>query len=462
MAKVIIGNASAITVPRQDRASIRRFYCDVFGGKIVKEDNQKDIFRLEEDVYMLFRYGDVPDESEFLRSPRALWLQIKSDNVEEMKRKILDFGARKIDLPLPDLYFQAPGGQCFQLLPINEDQSYYKGTGDGPNLAKEKEVEALKEKAMSELALRFGQKAKSTFVYVTYIRTTPEKLWSALTDVEFMKQYWFGVHCESQWTAGSLWKMVYPDGRITDAGEIVEADPPRRLVIRWQHQNKPELKAEGESHCTIELESSGPAAKLSITHTIEREPSNFIVAVSGAWPMVISNLKSLLETGSTVLQAAYPIESAHSGKGVTMAKVIFGNHSAVMVPRTERDRIRKFYCDVLGCKITSEEDQKDLLRMGDNFYMAFLYGDHADESEFLRTGKSVFLEIKSDNVEELRRRILDFGVRKLEVPDPHLYFQAPGGQVLRLVGINEDLSHYEGKGEGPNVGKIKEAQRKGF
>src|SRR6266850_7197712 len=108
--------------------------------------------------------------------------------------------------------------------------------------------------------------ARSTFVYVAYIRTTPEKLWSALTDVEFMKQYWFGNHCESQWTAGSSWKMVYPDGVIGDAGEIVEAVPPRRLVIRWQHQNKPELKAEGESHCTMELEPCGSAVKLSITH----------------------------------------------------------------------------------------------------------------------------------------------------------------------------------------------------
>jgi uncharacterized protein YndB with AHSA1/START domain len=95
--------------------------------------------------------------------------------------------------------------------------------------------------------------AESTFAYETYIRTTPEKLWSALTNVEFMKQYWFCVHCESQWTAGSSWKLVYPDGRITDAGEIVEAEPLRRLVIRWQNQNKPELKAEGESHCTMEL-----------------------------------------------------------------------------------------------------------------------------------------------------------------------------------------------------------------
>jgi uncharacterized protein YndB with AHSA1/START domain len=77
--------------------------------------------------------------------------------------------------------------------------------------------------------------ARSTFVYVTYIRTTPEKLWSALTDAEFMKQYWFGNHCESQRTVGSSWKNVHPDGRITDVGEIVEAEQPRRLVIRWQH-----------------------------------------------------------------------------------------------------------------------------------------------------------------------------------------------------------------------------------
>ena len=165
MAKVILGNTSAITVPRKDRENIRNFYCDVLGGKIVKEDNGKDIIHLEENFYILFRYSNVPDESEFLRSPRALWLQIKSDNVEEMIRKILATGARKLDIPsglpesVPYLYFQAPGGQVFQLLPIQEDQSYYKGTGAGANITKEKEAEALKEKALSELALR-NQKKK--------------------------------------------------------------------------------------------------------------------------------------------------------------------------------------------------------------------------------------------------------------------------------------------------------------
>jgi catechol 2,3-dioxygenase-like lactoylglutathione lyase family enzyme len=127
-----------------------------------------------------------------------------------------------------------------------------------------------------------------------------------------------------------------------------------------------------------------------------------------------------------------------------MAKVIFGNHSAVVVPRAEQDRIRKFYRDVLGCKIIRETDQKDDFRMGDDFYIAFLYeneGVALDESGF---SKAIYLELKAGNVEEMRQKIVAFGVKVLEVQDPHLYFQAPGGQVLRLVGISEDLSRYEG------------------
>ena len=81
----------------------------------------------------------------------------------------------------------------------------------------------------------------SEFIYVTYIRTTPEKLWTALTNVEFMKQYWFGMHCECDWKAGSSWKLVFADGRIADAGEVVEVDPPRRLVLKWRNEWNPEM-----------------------------------------------------------------------------------------------------------------------------------------------------------------------------------------------------------------------------
>ena len=141
-----------------------------------------------------------------------------------------------------------------------------------------------------------------------------------------------------------------------------------------------------------------------------------------------------------------------------MAKVIFGNHSSVIVPRQDRDSIRRFYCNVLGGQITKEENERDFLRLGENLYLVFLYEDVPDESEFLRTARSVWLEFKCDNVEEMRRKILESSlVRKLDMPDPHLYVQAPGGQCCRLVGIDEDLSFYEGAGEGPNMAKIKEA-----
>jgi hypothetical protein len=144
-----------------------------------------------------------------------------------------------------------------------------------------------------------------------------------------------------------------------------------------------------------------------------------------------------------------------------MPKVIFGNHSSVIVPRQDRDSIRKFYCDVLGGKITKADPERDFLRLGEDFYIVFLYGDVPDESEFLRSARSIWLEIKSDNVQEMRQKILESGlVRKLDMPDPHLYFQTPGGQCLRLVGINEDLSFYEGPIEGPNVANVKEALRR--
>jgi hypothetical protein len=107
--------------------------------------------------------------------------------------------------------------------------------------------------------------------------------------------------------------------------------------------------------------------------------------------------------------------------------VVFGNHSSVIVPLKDRDDIRKFNCDVLGGKITKAQDERDFVRRGQDFYIVFLHGDVPDASELLRTARSVWLEIKSDNMEEMSRQILDSGlVRKLEVPDPHLYFQAPG------------------------------------
>ncbi len=143
--------------------------------------------------------------------------------------------------------------------------------------------------------------AGSKFVYVTFIRTTPEKLWSALTTPEFIKQYWFDMVHDTEWKVGSPWKMLFPDGRVADAGEIAEFDPPRRLGIKWRNEWRPDLKAEGWSRCVMELEPADGVVKLTVIHTIEVENSKLIEAVSGGWPKILSNLKSLLETGTVAI-----------------------------------------------------------------------------------------------------------------------------------------------------------------
>ena len=138
---------------------------------------------------------------------------------------------------------------------------------------------------------------RSRFVSVTYIRTTPAKLWEALTDPRIIRQYWFGAIVDCDWKRGSSWKMSHPDGRVMDTGEIVEIDLPQRLVIRWQNEWHPEFKAEGPSRCTIELAALDRAVKLTITHELDRPESTFIHAIGDTWPLCVSNLKSLLETG---------------------------------------------------------------------------------------------------------------------------------------------------------------------
>lgn len=142
---------------------------------------------------------------------------------------------------------------------------------------------------------------RSHFVYVTFIRATPAKLWEALTDPRFIRQYWFGTTVECDWKKGSPWKMIGADGSLMDSGEILEIDPPRRMVIRWRNEWKPELRAEGESRCTMELEPVDNSVKLTITHEIDRPDSKFIQAVSQGWPRIVSNLKSLLEAGEVAI-----------------------------------------------------------------------------------------------------------------------------------------------------------------
>jgi uncharacterized protein YndB with AHSA1/START domain len=142
--------------------------------------------------------------------------------------------------------------------------------------------------------------AASRFVYVTYIRTTPEKLWEALLRPEFTRQYWSGVYHEATWKVGEPWKLMIPDGRVGDSGQILEIDPPRRLVVSWRNEFVPELHEEGYSRASFLLEPIDSAVKLTVTHEMDKPASKLIDAVSNGWPSLLSSLKSLLETGESL------------------------------------------------------------------------------------------------------------------------------------------------------------------
>jgi catechol 2,3-dioxygenase-like lactoylglutathione lyase family enzyme len=121
-----------------------------------------------------------------------------------------------------------------------------------------------------------------------------------------------------------------------------------------------------------------------------------------------------------------------------MTKAILGNHTATYAARADQDKIRKFYCGVLGCKAAETSDHVDHLVL-DDVDFCFVYQDTAlDQDSFL---KAIYLELKTDNVGEMKEKILAFGVKQLDVPGAgHLYFQAPGGQVFRLVGVTDELA----------------------
>ena len=139
--------------------------------------------------------------------------------------------------------------------------------------------------------------SKPEFIYVTYIETTPEKLWHALTDGDFTQRYWFGARLRSDWKVGSSFEMVRSDGAVSDAGKVVEFDPPRRLAYTFVNQSD-KYKNEFPALATFDLEPYGKLVKLTLTHRrLCRRQQVLLDGISKGWPAILSSLKSILETG---------------------------------------------------------------------------------------------------------------------------------------------------------------------
>ena len=154
---------------------------------------------------------------------------------------------------------------------------------------------------------------KPKFVYVTLIKTTPEKLWAALTDPEFTKQYWFDTRVESDWKIGS--PLAYHwRGQMANEGTVLECDPPRRLAYTFRHLLDDDMRQEPPSRVTFIIEPlkskagpQGDTVRLTVTHEDFPPDSKVFPAISNGWPSILSGLKTLLETGQ-------PLDLTWSGK----------------------------------------------------------------------------------------------------------------------------------------------------
>lgn len=138
--------------------------------------------------------------------------------------------------------------------------------------------------------------SKPEFVYTTFIKTTPEQLWHALTDTAFTETYWFGCSLMSDWKVGSRMHMDR-GGEVLNECIILESDPPRRLAYSWLTVFDDEMKQERPSRVTFVIEPKQNAVMLTVTHEGFAEGSKTLPSISTGWPLVLSSLKSILETG---------------------------------------------------------------------------------------------------------------------------------------------------------------------
>jgi uncharacterized protein YndB with AHSA1/START domain len=143
---------------------------------------------------------------------------------------------------------------------------------------------------------------KPEFVYVTYIATTPEKVWNALVDVEITRKYWQNVNV-SDWRPGSRWEHrgSNKDGPLRLVGKVLESVPPRRLVLTWAFPAD-ESNEEKHTRVTFEIEPIGDVVRLTVVHDRLEPGSEMLKGITNGWPKVLSSLKSLLETGKPLPQ----------------------------------------------------------------------------------------------------------------------------------------------------------------
>jgi uncharacterized protein YndB with AHSA1/START domain len=167
---------------------------------------------------------------------------------------------------------------------------------------------------LSEIKNRLEERTMER-IFEIYIKTTPERLWEAITDEELRSRYTFGVRPVSDWTPGSAYQCVVPGPTVVVDGENLEVDPPRRLVQSFNALWSDDVRAEGTTRVTWEIEQVQDSCKLTVTHDQLREGANG--EIYGGWPQILSGLKTLLETGETLTTPGSLLYAATPGAWVS-------------------------------------------------------------------------------------------------------------------------------------------------
>ena len=279
-------------------------------------------------------------------------------------------------------------------------------------------------------------------MHLVRIHASPEMVYRALTTAEGIRNWWTRDADLNQTIGGTgeFRFKKYGSGAVTTV-RVDELEPPRRVVWRTISSFHPEW---ADTTITFDLRAEGSVTVLSFAHRgFRREDEAYALFTTG-WAYYLVSLQQYLETGegapSPDIDFARVVRPEHGESG--SPSVSLGENSKLTVLPEERDQIQRFYRDVLDCPLTKTSEAADVFRLDSDFYLGVVYDESALSLSDRR--KSIWLELRTDRPEELKAKILQFGIEEIEYWDrERFYFQAPGGQVYRLVGTAEDMSKWQ-------------------
>lgn len=267
---------------------------------------------------------------------------------------------------------------------------------------------------------------KPEFVYVSYIATTPEKLWDALTSTDAALEYWSGYQVRIGKEVGAPFSIHTPDGKLADQGEVLEFDPPKRLSYSWTHMLHEGFRDEPASRVTYTLEPKGEVVKLTLVHDQFMPDSNLYKAIRNGWPGVVSSLKSLLEAGHPLPPVGDGKPDIGTGAGVTRRDTVYTTYITTTAEKvwhalTDPETSKRYF---FGRRVQSD------WKVGSKFEMWYDEGHGLDvNGVVLECDPPHRLKVswRVDWVEELRH-----------LPDSYVTYQIDQmGDVVRLTMLEE-------------------------